>query len=660
MKRLLLLILFTAPLAAQTPPPISTAPLRPLVLSVREITDPKSGVVYDCPATNPECSVDILSSLTIEPILGNIPVTGGGTLVPLDPVDSQKRATVNAALLHLNRSIVLSRQLLELDAAGKTESDPDAKKVSDQYEAERRAMYAAITGYFRLDAANAGKTELELVRLSPSRAQTGQWLAARVSELNARSAARAATATSDLQVRMGAVRVRGSNAVPVHLPGYDTFDSRSPTDIQRITFTTSSAEQQQNAAEVAATVQIANLIRTNFKQLTDAYKQEIADAKAKLKSAESDLKGTATKSADLVVLLQGLSARLDATTVTDATLQAKIKKTSTDVGGLATTVQTTLNVVNATATTIASAPAALDSAAAGIDGSRPDLVLKNVLDLAGSVQTSVTTAGKGISDARNTLATQLAAIESDFQGITSSLPADAATLLARVRIDLLTALTGPIMQLDATKAVLSALSDARPPATAADAAAMLDLNAPQILTVTQPMPTLLEIARTDPAENDVIDVGLSVMRQTQVVYEEHRTIRVHFYGWHSGLASGLIFVRAQKAAQENVKPEAAAIWRIVRTPRPWETKWFYRLSPAIGFHSTTLHFASTPSTTTTGTSTNNDNGVQFGLGFSAHLWNDLLQVGYGWNIAVTKNRGYGYLGLGIMKLLRQAISNPGS
>jgi hypothetical protein len=174
------------------------------------------------------------------------------------------------------------------------------------------------------------------------------------------------------------------------------------------------------------------------------------------------------------------------------------------------------------------------------------------------------------------------------------------------------------------------------------------------------MPTLLEIARTDPAENDVIDVGISVMRQSQVVYEEHRTIRVHFYGWHSGLASGLIFVRAQKAAQENFKPEAAAIWRIVRTPRPWESQWYYRLSPAIGFHSTTLHFASTASATTTGTATSDDNGVQFGLGISAHLWNDLLQVGYGWNVAVTKNRGYGYLGLGIMKLLRQVITNPGS
>ena len=124
-------------------------------------------------------------------------------------------------------------------------------------------------------------------------------------------------------------------------------------------------------------------------------------------------------------------------------------------------------------------------------------------------------------------------------------------------------------------------------------------------------------------------------------------MRVRFYGWHSGLASGLVFVRAQETALENLKPEAAAIWRIVRTPRPWEDDWrhwYFKARPSVGFHATTLHFGG------------DNDVVQFGLGVSAHLFDDLFQLGYGWNLGATTSRGYGYFGLGVMKVLRDALA----
>jgi hypothetical protein len=650
MKRLLALVVLAAlpALAAEQKAP-------PYIVSIGEIPQ-NGGELIPCASTAPDCSADILSTLDITPNLANVPqhavssATGAGAD---EAVDQQRRAHLNDALRALNESLALSRQIIERRAAG---AGPEALNPLSRAFAEQQVnVVDNIVKVLALDPGNAGKSRRELERTLPlqSPAEIGQWLADRIRTLDQSSMARLAAGTAGLQLRLAAARVRGGTTpMPVHLPGYDTYDPLSATPIQRITFNVDSAERARNAADVQATAALVNLIRTNFKALTDSYKKELDDAKAKVNAARASLDSAAVRSGDLSVPLAALTKELnDAAAIANEPLKSKLTKTATDVNALGALVQSTLTAITGAQQTLTAVPSKLDSSALNVAAGRPDLVLDNVLSTASGAQASLTNALAALRTARESLLPRLSDVEADLRALGASTPADAAPLMARLRSDLLAAVVSPIEQLQATQLILSALrgSASDPVKTAGP---VVDLQAPQVLTVSNPMPTRLEIARTDPRDNDVIDIAAQVLDgANKVIYEEHRSVRVRFYGWHSGLASGLVFVRAQETAQENLKPEAAAIWRIVRTPRPWEDnwrQWYFKVRPAVGFHSTTLHFG------------NDNNSVQFGLGVSAHLFNDLFQLGYGWNLGVTKNRGYGYLGLGVMQLLRSQLTGLSS
>ncbi|HYU26822.1 MAG TPA: hypothetical protein VEO74_16540 [Thermoanaerobaculia bacterium] len=639
MKRVLLFLFLAMPALGQ---------VRPYILSIEEIPQGNGNAIL-CPQTSADCSADILSTLQITPNLANVPrpATASASLNADAASDAQRRAHLNEALGELNQSLDLSRQIIERHGAG--EQSEALEAMSDQFARLRIALNDAIVKYLAVDHPGEDIQRGEEYRAafrSPS--ATGQWLAEQIRTLDQRAAARAAA--GGLQLRLAAARIRANAPpAPLHLPGYDTYEPLSATPIQRITFNVSSEERARNAADVQATAAIVSLVRTNFKALADAYKKELADARARVDTALDAVRQSVARNGDLNVPVALLAKDLnDLAAGASEPLKSQLTKAAADTTTLAATVQTAISALTAAQTALAAVPSKLEGSSMNVAAGRPDLVLDNVLGIAAGAQTTVTSTVAALRGAHDDLPPQLAAVESDLRALGANAPAVGSLVVARIRGDLIEAIVAPVRELDATKLILGALGNRNAASSAKTAGPVADVSAPQVTTVSNPMPTRLEIARTDPKDNDTIDLAAQVLDGANgVVYEEHRSVRVRFYGWHSGLASGLVFVRAQETALENLKPEAAAIWRIVRTPRPWEDDWrhwYFRTRPAVGIHLTTLHFGG------------DNSAVQFGLGVSAHLFDDLFQLGYGWNLGATTSRGYGYFGLGIMKLLRDALA----
>jgi hypothetical protein len=442
--------------------------------------------------------------------------------------------------------------------------------------------------------------------------------------------------------------------MPVHLPNYDTYNTLSPAQLPRITTNVSDAEAAENTREVKATMDLIALTKTNLNDLIDAYKKQLDALKQKLQQQVAALTSGASSATTMIGDLNKLAA--DLTQLGNQQNNAALKKAGTDVAALATAVQA-LN------TTLVSLQQAITTATANFskvtqDATTPDVVLRNILGLATTGIGAVTKDAHAAATQLKDIDAKLTTVVDDAKNLTGTAQANTQAIAAQVKSELIDILAAPLNQLIGPDLV-QFIEEIRK--TADTAAPLLNLNAPEILTVSDIVETRLEIPRADPADGDVLDFATQVFQNDKQIYEEHRSVTVHFYGWHSGLASGLIFVRADKTAQSNFKPEAAAIWRIQMTPRPDDTNVFDKLRPAIGFHTTTLHFATTTSTTTTSgatTTTTDNNNVQFGAGITFHLFGDVLQTGYGWNLGVTKDRGYMYVGIGIMQLLRTRLGQP--
>lgn len=663
--RLLPIVALSAVLGAQaqTSTPVPPA-AQPLVLHILEV--PEQGRTAGvCPDTIPSCTADIKSTLDITPDLSHVPSRSGRSGV-IDPVDSARRDQINLALKALNRSLERSRDIVTMMA-----STPGAtaqlNAMSESFEADRNEMMNAIVAYEQLEPANAGKSRRDILRLPEVRTMfgdpnanppvpptIGQFLADRIEELNRRAAdrVRAAAASSGYTMKLGVFRIRkGTDPMPVHLPNYDTYGTLSPAQLPRITTNVSDAEAAENAREVKATMDLVALTKTDFAALADAYKKQLDTLGQKLQQQVAALTSGSSNATGLIADVTKLANDLKklGAQQNDAALQ----KTGTDLEALATAIQALATNLTGLQQSIATTTTNFSKVTTGAVS--PDVVLRNILGLATTGIGQVTQGAQDASAQLKTIQTSLATVVADAKNLTAAAQTSTQSIADRIKSELVDLLAGPLAQLVGPD-LAQFIANVR--ATTQAAAPLLTLNAPEILTVSNIVPTSLQIPRADPADGDVLDFSMQLFQGTDTtvppVYEEHRSVTVHFYGWHSGLASGLIFVRANRTRESNFKPEAAAAWRIEMTPRPEDTNVFHRLRPAIGIHTTTLHFTTTTDNTTTNDN-NNNNNVQFGAGLTLHLFGDILQAGYGWNLGVTTNRGYMYVGLGIMKLLRARL-----
>ncbi|HLQ37155.1 MAG TPA: hypothetical protein VK348_05115, partial [Planctomycetota bacterium] len=191
------------------------------------------------------------------------------------------------------------------------------------------------------------------------------------------------------------------------------------------------------------------------------------------------------------------------------------------------------------------------------------------------------------------------------------------------------------------------------------AAAAIDLMAGQDLAAARIDPRLLQPLTNTPEAR--IDLGRTNVREgdrlrIEAVYRpqgdgdgkpaarENWEMEITRFGLYPKVTAELIFARADHGTvdAERWKPNAAAVAEVhnrFRDPSRWGEAWNL-IDPALG-----VHLASLDQT---------DISVDFGLGFNVSVLGGFVTAGYGWNLAASADRGYYFIGIDLLNVLRNA------
>lgn len=632
------------------------------LLQVSEQTAAGNPAVHGCqPGTN-RCSADIDSTLTITPNLTSLLQTESPSTGQSLKGIQLRQKTLIEALAAYNKSVDSSIQLVALynELAAKdlqTQAERELSSLSKEFEAQRRSFYTAVISFLRLDPQHYGITTspdspnfdldaLMAIRIYYDNDSIPRWIANELKALDGEAIAATEALKSAAQrysLRIGAFRTRtGAESMPVHLPNYDDYANRSLSSIERFPTSLSSEGRQALADQIAVANRSIDLITNlkgeleKFRQQAQMFRDELSSREDRLQALDAQLElGLTALQSSLASTLRQLKAdpELDAVRNALHELQASAKALAVQ----RTAFRATLQKVKATLSTN-------DPSLAG----RPDLILLGLLD--------------GVQGFRDTLAKfpdELKAFETAAQQVQQTTDTwlathgqeALATALNNLKTELQQNLTPPVSTL---ATLVKGLADAfggegfgqflrELGNGSAQSLADLQLSTDHSFEVSgdQLTETQLVVRRTDPQPGDVLEIVAEVREiQTQKLVREERTAAdVNFYGWSSSVSGGLIFIKADKTALANFEPAPAANWKISYLPRPGE-KNLGSLRPGIGMHVATLDF-------------DPDNTVEIGTGVSVHLFGNLLQAGYGWNLGVEEDRGYWFLGLGLYDFFKQ-------
>ena len=174
------------------------------------------------------------------------------------------------------------------------------------------------------------------------------------------------------------------------------------------------------------------------------------------------------------------------------------------------------------------------------------------------------------------------------------------------------------------------------------------LNPAEPGTIPRPLDNLedalLDLRRSGITVGDTVQVDVGFIK-TQSDTIPEKTIQYSgqavLTGVHRQFSGDMIFARAVKGSgSHEFKPNVgvSAEWHYYDRSRPnGFVNW---LDPGIGFHAANLDQSP-------------DQTVELGAGTNLSLWGGLVRVGYGWNLSVTEDRPYFYVGFGLFGLLNQ-------
>ena len=119
-------------------------------------------------------------------------------------------------------------------------------------------------------------------------------------------------------------------------------------------------------------------------------------------------------------------------------------------------------------------------------------------------------------------------------------------------------------------------------------------------------------------------------------------------GWHRRYSGDVIFARATSGpGSDAYKPNAAVSLEWHYFDRSKQDGWWNGLDPGFGFHAANLD-------------QNPDQTVELGAGVNMSLWNGLIRIGYGYNLSVTEDRPYFWIGFGLFGMLNRLNDLPAS
>lgn len=634
------------------------------------------------------CAADITSSLVLTPNLGSL-LSDTSILTPDGPnaTLAARRDLLMRALSALNESLDLSRTLVSRTLTARTQGATREEiavlaELSKAFEAPRRIMYRALADYIRTQPARFGigplspdkEASLVLSAAGVTLSTLGTWMSEEIKAVDREGALRAqllASRTAEFRVRLGAFRVRAGKSVPVHVPGYDSYEATGLRTYEKITFQLTQAQQQDLSDGFAFHKTAAELIgaaKSGLSQITSNTDQLRLDLRGGVAAAEEDLKTIqpqvegALKST-LLELGTAVAKLPDA-----ASLSAQMTAIQKNAEGLSNHV-TELREAAGKLQTLLRAPTQTDPVAFLLEmlGDVSDVV-KGARAAAADVQPTIDDASAILTEIERLVpalsqSTGSSELKAAVKGSLDRLKGLVSETLQPeiVKIQAAMGPTGKV--LSAAEQLAKLLGSVVPAAKDAGPVAKSTLSPASVFDVggDQVRPVTLPILSTDAEPGDSIEVVLEVTHakptKTQEgatpnspadgpIQEERRLIVIEAFGWStaSPVSTGVVFVKSQTEGLSNFEPAPVAVWGPRYRSRPTSTgaTWFVGrvLQPRIGIHATTLNFS-------------NDVPVELGTGVAVQFFSDLVQLGYGWNLSVKQDRQYWYLGVGLLQLVQR-------
>ncbi len=452
-------------------------------------------------------------------------------------------------------------------------------------------------------------------------------------------------AAAEAAERAGAVRFRvratlhkpgESGPIPLHLPGYDTIDAGVGPIKRAISFNLSPKDQERLREDLQTAAEFARLYN-DFRARKPELKAKLRELRqgfeADLRAIGEKLRGLATQGtleqamADLVARLEDPAVRQALGAGADQGLAAARKARE-----FAKSVRETLALLEG-------ASGQPDEVLAAVVGGASK-ALAALADLASSAP-QVVTAFEGAYAALRLAETK------------EALKEWAAGLLKRLAADL-------VQELDAT---LAKVQDLLGPAKVFlqlfrqhEAPDRMDFAGvdPRVLTrgLDQAVPTEISISSSPADGGDRVVLHVELLRPEEgaevVAAAFEQEFAVERMGLNSRVGAHVVFVKRVDEPRGGTVPETnfeaapAASWTLHHRWRGegWLARTLNVLDPAVGLGVGALQFE--------------NDGVELGVGAHASFFGDLVQVGYGLNLNVGKERDFFYVGVGLTDLLNVA------
>jgi hypothetical protein len=166
------------------------------------------------------------------------------------------------------------------------------------------------------------------------------------------------------------------------------------------------------------------------------------------------------------------------------------------------------------------------------------------------------------------------------------------------------------------------------------------------------LPGTIDVNKTPAGRGDEITIKAELFTtdktgQETVLQWTEQSFAVDRFGVTSGFSSNLVFVDRQGSGgagdpDTSFDPAPSASWNLHYRIRPdvsapWHSKLYRFFDPGFGINTAALDFE--------------DENFQIGVGGHLTLFEDLLIVGYGYNLQAETDHDYWYLGIGVLEAL---------
>ncbi len=162
---------------------------------------------------------------------------------------------------------------------------------------------------------------------------------------------------------------------------------------------------------------------------------------------------------------------------------------------------------------------------------------------------------------------------------------------------------------------------------------LIDIDKIKEVPLSELKSTSIDILRTERKENDIFKLYLRLERRGAIISDQQYSFKVQNYGIYNKWVGDLVFAKGNW--QEKFQPVTAASWVIHYNPRSHSNRTqnlgveaLKLLNPGLGLNSVMFM---------------NDGNVEYGIGVTLTLFDDILQVGYGYNLFKNNTEGRGYL-----------------